>query len=63
MTVSKCIQFIMYGIIVGYELPRMMSRFSPQKTTAFPIDRLPDTGKIREMPELQCNPGHEMDNA
>ena len=33
MTVSKCIQLIMYGLIAGYELPRMASRF---KTPKFP---------------------------
>ena len=33
MTVSKCFQLIMYGLIVGYELPRMASRV---KSSQFP---------------------------
>ena len=39
MTVSKCIQLIMYGLIVGYELPRMASRF---KSHEFPENGYPD---------------------
>lgn len=38
MTVSKCIQLIMYGLIAGYELPRMASRF---KTSKFPEPDIP----------------------
>ena len=38
MTVSKCIQLIMYGLIAGYELPRMASRFKSHK---FPEKRVP----------------------
>lgn len=39
MTVSKCFQLIMYGLIVGYELPRMASRF---KSSKFPETGYPD---------------------
>ena len=58
MTVSKCIQLIMYGLIVGYELPRMASRFKSHK---FPENDYPDIPlSLREPlrePVLQCNPG------
>lgn len=39
MTVSKCFQLIMYGLIAGYELPRMASRF---KSHEFPENGYPD---------------------
>lgn len=64
MTVSKCIQLIMYGLIAGYELPRMASRFKPPK---FPENDYPDIplslrGSLQE-PVLQCNPGKELENS
>lgn len=57
MTVSKCFQLIMYGLIVGYELPRMASRF---KSSKFPETGYPDIPlglrePLRE-PGLRCNP-------
>lgn len=64
MTVSKCIQLIMYGLIAGYELPRMVSRF---KTSKFPENENPDIPlSLREPlrePVLQCNPGKELENS
>ena len=39
MTVSKCFQLIMYGLIAGYELPRIASRF---KSSKFPENDYPD---------------------
>lgn len=39
MTVSKCFQLIMYGLIAGYELPRAVSRFKYPK---FPENGYPD---------------------
>lgn len=64
MTVSKCIQLIMYGLIAGYELPRMASRF---KSSKFPENGYPDIPlSLREPlrePVLQCNPGKELKNS
>ena len=64
MTISKCIQLIMYGLIAGYELPRMASRF---KTPKLPENEYRDIPLIlreplRE-PVLQCNPGKELENS
>jgi hypothetical protein len=60
MTVSKCIQLIMYGLIAGYELPRMASRF---KTSKFPEPDIPLSLRepLRE-PVLRCNPGKKLEN-
>ena len=64
MTVSKCFQLIMYGLIVGYELPRMASRF---KSHEFPendyrVIPLSLREPLRE-PVLRCNPGKELENS
>jgi len=60
MTVSKFIQLIMYGLIAGYELPRMASRFKPPK---FPENGYPDIPLSLREPLLQCNPGKELENS
>ena len=60
MTVSKCFQLIMYGLIVGYELPRMASRF---KSHEFPENDYPDIPLSLREPLLQCNPGKELENS
>lgn len=65
MTISKCIQLAMYGIIAGYELPRMISRFSPPK---FPGTDRKDKVKLNAIyttpyPELHCEPGNELENS
>lgn len=60
MTVSKCIQLIMYGLIAGYELPRMASRFKPPK---FSENDYPDIPLSLREPLLQCNPGKELENS
>lgn len=52
MTVSKCIQLIIYGLIAGYELPRMASRFKPTK---FPENDYPDIPlSLREPQSPHC---------
>ena len=64
MTVSKCFQLIMYGLIAGYELPRMASRF---KSSKFPENGYPDIPlssrvPLRE-PGLLYNQGKELENS
>lgn len=54
MTVSRCFQLILYGIIAGYEIPRMVSRFTVQPEPDEPI-------VTRKMPDWQCDPGSEME--
>lgn len=64
MTVSKCFQLIIYGLIAGYELPRMASRFKSSKflETGYPDIPLSLREPLRE-PVLQCNPGKELKNS
>lgn len=55
MTASKCIQLVLYGLIAGYELPRMKAKFSASGKPTVILTK-------RSIPEFQCNPGQEIDN-
>jgi len=63
MTVSKCFQLIIYGLIAGYELSRMASRFKSSKflEPGYPDIPLSLREPLRE-PVLQCNPGKKLEN-
>lgn len=54
MTASKCLQLVLYGLIVGYEFPRMKAKFSASKQPKITL-------KTQNMPVLQCNPGKELE--
>jgi hypothetical protein len=54
MTVSKCLQLVLYGLIVGYEIPRMEAKFSALKQPKIILNS-------QDMPVLQCNPGKELE--
>lgn len=62
MTVSKCFQLIMYGLIAGYELPRMASRF---KNLQVPENACADVPISPSVPlrefGLPCNQGKELE--
>lgn len=62
MTVSKCLQLIMYGVIAGYETPRMLSKFTRPKLPDYGREQAKLGAIYREpYPGLQCNPGEELE--
>lgn len=61
---SKCLQLVLYGMITGYEVPRMLSRFarpqSPERDTSDNAEA--DAAHTRPEIELQCTPGNELES-